>query len=75
MSRSGNYVFFSDDGTSSMVSEPLSSSSPISATSLAACMKVDSVFCPQFVPVLSVSGTVSVFQLTVFNHLENIHDG
>ena len=66
-------LFCSDD--ESMLSERSNIPSPISAASLAACMKVDSVFCTSFVPKLYVAATVNVVQLTVYNHMENVHNG
>ena len=68
-------VFSSDDDESSMFSERSNIPSPISATSLAACMKVDSIFCSNLVPKLSLAATVNTMQLTVYNHMENMHGG
>jgi hypothetical protein len=38
-------------------------------------MKVDSIFCSNLVPKLSLAATVNTMQLTVYNHMENMHSG
>ena len=63
------------DDEYSVLSERSNIPSPISATSLAACMKVDSMFSSNLVPKLSIAATVNIIQFTVYNHMENIQNG
>ena len=58
-----------------MLTERSNIPSPISATSLAACMKVDSMFCSNLVPKLSIAASVNIMQFTVYNHMENMQNG
>ena len=58
-----------------MLTERSNIPSPISATSLAACMKVDSMFCSNLVPKLSLAASVNIMQFTVYNHMENMQNG
>ena len=63
------FSFISSEEDEFNVSKRPTVPSPISATSLAACMKVDSLFCSNFVPTHSIAATLNSTQLTVYNHL------